>query len=143
MAPLTRLRTHIRLLTIAPELRLFQQCGGRWIGVEVDLQCTSDSAVFDRKFPGQEYLDVILTIGEVSRKEAAIPTPDYSVRLPRIKHHNRTSAQWNPVPCGWEMHIQTLVFTQKHIAKGRTAILCTVVVVSRAAADHQRDITLA
>jgi hypothetical protein len=36
------------------------------------------------------------------------------------------------------MQVQTLVFAHEEIAKGRTAILRTVMVVLRAAAGHER-----
>lgn len=40
-----------------------------------------------------------------------------------------------------EMQVKTLVLAQKEIAKGHAAILTTIMVVRRTAADHQSHLT--
>jgi hypothetical protein len=63
------------------------------------------------------------------------------MRLAGIEYHSRTPGQRDSMTAGGEVQVQTLVLAHEEIAKGRTAILRTVMVVPRTAAGHERYVT--
>ena len=94
-----------------------------------------------RQLPGQEYLGAIPVGGEVGHIEAATAALDDGVRLAGVEYHRRTPDQGDSMARRGKMQVQTLVLAQEEIAKGRSAILCAVMVVLRAAAGHQCYVT--
>jgi hypothetical protein len=65
--------------------------------------------VFDRKFPGQEYLNAIPIRREVGRAETVAVALNDAMRLGRIEYHSGSSCEGNAMSRCGKMHVQTLV----------------------------------
>ncbi|MEA3104351.1 MAG: hypothetical protein QOF74_8591, partial [Caballeronia mineralivorans] len=98
-------------------------------------------SIFYGKLPGQEYLGAILVGCEVGHIKTVAVALNHAMRLAGIEYHSRTPGQRDSMTQRGEMQVQTLVLAHEEIAKGRTAILRTVMVVLRAAAGHERYVT--
>ena len=107
------------------------------IDVKGDLQCARDIDMLDRKLPSQEYLGAISVRREIGHIEADAVSLNDSMGLAGIEDHHRALGQGDSVAGRRKTQVQTFVFGQEEIAKGRAAILCAIMVVSGATAGHQ------
>ena len=141
LAPATRIRAHTGRCAIPPDLLLTQLQRGRRVGVKGDAQCAPDIGILDGKLPGQEDLRAILLGRKVARVKARVAAINDGVRLTGIENHCRPPDQGDSMTCKWKMQVEPSVLAQEEVAKGRATVLRAVMVVLRAAAGHQGDVT--
>ena len=139
--PATRFRAHSSRRAVQQDLLFIPLQRGRSVDIECHLERARDMGVFNRKLPRQEYLDAILVWPEVGHTKTAAASLNDAMRVASIEYHGCSPSQRNVKACRGKVQVQPLVLAQEEIAKGRTAILGTVMVVPRAATGHQGHVT--